>query len=110
MKVTKTYNGYHPPETYETDLKVGSKVTILYYSDRDPATIIKMSKNGNKITVRENEAIHIGEAYENKWEITDVLVGPELVFYRHKDGDWYSKNGGTCLNVFGHNKYYDYEF
>ena len=110
MIVKKTFDSYIPPQTFETDLKVGSKVTIIYYSDREPATVVKMSKSGNKITVRKNKAKRIGEFYSNDWEISDEFEGPEMTYHRHKDGEWYSKDKGTFLYVFGHYKYFDYSF
>lgn len=94
----------------KVDLKVGSKVTVMYYTDREPATVLRMSKKGSKIVVRRNEAEHIGGEFENEWKIKEELVGEPMTFYHHKDGWWYTKNGGCWLNPFTHRKYFDYSF
>lgn len=91
-------------------VKVGDKVTIIYYTDREPATVTKVSPSGNKVTVRTNKA-SCKEPYSQDWEITDDLYGEDKVFYFSKNRKSYCSKGDGCrLNLGAHYKYFDYSF
>jgi hypothetical protein len=71
-------------------LKVGDKVHRIMWSDRIPATVIEVRRNGREIVIQEDEAtaaksgLPIGH---QDWEITRNTSGPLTIL------TWRSRNG-----------------
>ena len=59
------------------EITVGMGVTEFYWSDRHAYEVIEV-RDQKHITIREYKAIHIGEAYENKWELVSDETRPEI--------------------------------
>ena len=58
------------------EIKVGDGVTEYSWSDRDAYEIIAV-KDQKHFTMRKLDAIHVGEAFENKWELKSNENNPE---------------------------------
>lgn len=96
--------------------KVGMGATMLSWTDRDPATIIKVSKSGKKITVQPDKAIRtdsngMSDSQSYTFERNPNAYTDE--YSLRKNGRWVrvgeSQNGSSLL--VGHrSKYYDFSF
>lgn len=104
------------------EFKVGDGVSILYWSDIDPATVLKVTKCS--ITFQMDNATlnkewkpdiipggfagHCVNQYDQKWIITPDPEGQIEKAYLHKNGCLYMNKS---LRVFkGRRKFYDYNF
>lgn len=61
---------------FDGEIKVGTGVTELMYSDRHPYEVISV-KDQKHITVREMGHRNIGGAYSNEWELYSNEENPE---------------------------------
>lgn len=59
------------------EIKVGTGMTEYSWSDRHAYEVIAV-KDQKHITVREYRAKHVGDAYENKWELISDPNNPEM--------------------------------
>lgn len=98
-------------------IKVGDGATIVYYSDREPATIIEIGKN--YIKVQEDKATRIddcGISDVQDYKIERDPNGKIHTFKRtRKNRNVFTNNGkyydwGTKLSFGGRIKYYDFSF
>jgi hypothetical protein len=88
--------------------KVGDGVTICGWTDRTPATIIKLSSC--TITVQEDNfkrTDNNGMSESQTYEYSANPDGNILIFRKTKKG-WTRK--GYSLSLCGRNRYYDYSF
>lgn len=75
------------------EIKVGDGVTEYFYSDRKPYEVIEV-RDQKHITIRKMDHKHIGEAFENKWELISNENNP--VYDLEKRGEvWYFTNTWT---------------
>lgn len=100
-------------------IKVGDGCTILWYSDRTPATIIEISDDERTIKVQEDKATRIdnnGMSDCQDYEYERDVNGSIYTFKRtRKDKNTYTSNGkysdwGTKLGFGWREKYFDYSF
>lgn len=123
MKVlVKRLNRNFDIEIVEEDLEVGDGVTLNYYSDRVPATIIEIGPKGKYLKVQEDNAKRIddnGMSDCQSYEITRNEKGRVYYFYktRKKGITFYTNTGRSTYNQYGiyltlkhRDKYYDYSF
>ena len=109
-------------EIVEEDLEVGDGVTLNYYSDRTPATIIEIGPKGKYLKVQEDNAKRIdnnGMSDSQTYEITRNENGRVYYFYKTRKKEWtlYTNTGKSTYNQYGvyltlkrRSKYFDYSF
>ena len=97
--------------------KVGMGATLLFWTDRNPCTIIEVSKNGKTIKVREDKykrTDNRGLSESQDYEYFDNPDGCEYVFTLRKNGSWVKKGDsmkdGLRLAVGRREKYHDFTF
>lgn len=123
MKVlVKRVNDFGEIKVVEEDLEVGNGVTLNYYSDETPATIIEIDPKGKWVKVQEDKAIRIdnygmSDYQEYKFERNEK--GRIHIFYktRRKDFTLFTNTGKGTYNSYGiylslniRRKYFDYSF
>jgi hypothetical protein len=94
-----------------TKPEVGMAATLCYYTDRHAATVIAVSLNGRKVTVREDKVIRTdsnGMSECQSYEFERDPAGAEHVFYRQGDGSY--GRGGVRLALGVRKSYHDYSF
>lgn len=69
------------------EITVGMGVTEFFWSDRHAYEVIKVTDQRH-ITIREYKAVHIGEAYENKWDLVSDPTRPEIDLVK-RGKNWY---------------------
>ena len=107
----------------DDELKVGDGVTLNYYSDEEPATIIEIDPKGQWIKVQEDNAKRIdnnGMSDCQDYEITRNENGRIHIFKktRRKNGPtFFTDTGRSTYDDYGihlslkvRRKYYDYSF
>ena len=109
-------------EIVEEELEVGDGVTLNYYSDRVPATIIEIGPKGKYLKVQEDNARRIdnnGMSDSQSYEITRNEKGRVYYFYKTRKKEWtlYTNTGKSTYNQYGvyltlkrRSKYFDYSF
>ena len=109
-------------ETVEDVLKIGDGVTLNYYSDETPATVIEIGRNGSFLIVQEDNAKRIdnnGMSDCQDYEYSRNEKGRIHTFYktRRKDKTFYTNTGRSTYNEYGvyltlkhRRKYFDYSF
>jgi hypothetical protein len=103
----------------EVEIKVGHGVTIVYYSDRYPGTIIEIDPKLRWIKVQEDHFERIdnnGMSESQFYTFSRNPNGNIHIFKRtRKDKLVYTSNGlyydwGTKLSFAGRRAYYDYSY
>lgn len=92
---------------------VGQAATICYYTDRAPATVIAVSPNGAKVTVREDKAIRTdsnGMSESQSYTFEPDSNGAVHVFHRNQFGQYKIAGGGVSLSLGKRSAYHDYSF
>ena len=69
------------------EIKVGTGMTEYYWSDRHAYEVVEV-KDQKHITVRELAHKHVGEAFENKWELSSDESNPCRALER-RGNTWY---------------------
>lgn len=59
------------------EITVGMGVTEFYWSDRHAYEVTEVTDQKH-IKIREYKAIHVGQAYENKWDLVSDETRPEI--------------------------------
>ncbi len=59
------------------EITVGMGVTEFYWSDRHAYEVVAV-RDQKHITIREYKAVHVGDAYENKWDLVSDETRPEI--------------------------------
>jgi len=96
--------------------EVGMGVTYGYGSDRYPATIIEISKNGKQITIQDDTAVP-GENFDyygnQNYSITQNPNGSTRTYTFRKRGIWVQKGSARAigfLTIGSRDKYSDPSF
>ena len=79
------------------EITVGMGVTEFFWSDRHAYEVIKVTDQRH-ITIREYKAVHIGEAYENKWDLVSDPTRPEINLVK-RGKNWYTYATVTAEDV-----------
>ena len=69
-------------------ITVGMGVTEFYWSDRHAYEVTEV-RDQRHITIREYKAVHVGEAYENKWDLVSDETRPEIDLVK-RGKNWYT--------------------
>jgi hypothetical protein len=95
---------------------VGMGATILGYSDRHAATVVRVSKNGREIDVVEDVSTRIdknGMSEDQEYEYSSGNGSP-MTFTLRKNNRWVrggeSMRHGSRLTLGVRDSYYDYSF
>jgi len=93
--------------------EVGDGATLVYVSDREPATVIKVSKSGHKIVVQEDASTRtdnngMSECQVYKFKRNRSGLTREAT--RRKDGSYRVKGTQMRVLIGLRSKYYDYSF
>lgn len=77
--------------------KVGDKVTVNYYSELQPAQVVKVAKSGKTMWIRENVTTQASNEREcNKWSIHEnEFEGDAYKVTLRGDGAW-RVTGDNC--------------
>jgi hypothetical protein len=96
---------------------VGTPVTLCYWSDNYPGTVIAVSESGKRITVQEDRATRVddnGMSESQTWEYERDPEGATYVFSQRKNGRWYlvgqEMHTTPSCHVGSRRKYYDFSF
>lgn len=103
--------------TAQTAPTVGTPVTMSYWSDSDPGTIIEVSANGKRIVVQADKATRVdtnGMSDSQTYEYEADPNGAIVTFSQRKNGRWYlvgQEIGSTPVcHIGSRRKYYDFSF
>ena len=69
-------------------ITVGTGVTEFFWSDRHAYEVVEV-KDQRHITIREYKVVHVGEAYENKWDLISDETRPEIPLVK-RGKYWYT--------------------
>lgn len=87
-----------------SELQIGDGATILYWSDRRPATIIDISPSGKTVTIQTDKVDIINPNSPNPtFRFEPDPNGATLKVRKAKNGRWYAN--GQQINL-GHRDYY----
>jgi phage gp45-like len=100
-----------------TTPEVGMGATILLYTDRHAATVVKVSASGKEVTVQRDKATRRdgnGMSDAQSYDFTPDPTAAEEVYTLRKNGAWVRKgqslSSGTKLRLGSRSEYYDYSF
>lgn len=91
---------------------VGMGVTILHYSDREPATIIEMSATGKRMVVQLDNYERTdknGMSSDQTYTYSPNLYGLKIKVALTKKG-WCVSNSTSYVFIGTRRRYYDYSF
>jgi hypothetical protein len=97
--------------------EVGMGATVLLWTDREPATVVSVSKSGKSLIVKGDHAERVddngmSEQQEYKFSPNPDAIGVE--FTLRKNGQWVRKGepmkGGQRIILGKRSKYYDFSF
>jgi len=95
------------------DIKVGDGATLMYWSDREPATIIEINKSGKTIKIQRDKATRVddnGMSEVQEYEFERDHDGIIYTVSKRKNGLWKIRGTETVVRVGVRDKYYDYSF
>lgn len=95
------------------NLVLGMGATIYSYSDRTPATVIRITHNGKRIILQEDYSIRVdkngiseNQEYQYQTNTSGVLIYATL----RKDGRFRVTATNQLVSLGPRQKYYDYSF
>lgn len=119
MKVlVKKLNENYKLVIVEDELKVGDGVTVNYYSDQEPYTVINIDPKGRWIDIQKDHAVRI-DPNRQSYKFERDPNGRIQRFYktRRKDFTLFTDTGRYTYNEYGayltlkkKEKYFDYSF
>jgi hypothetical protein len=92
---------------------VGMGVTINYWSDRDPATVIQVLHNGRRLILQKDIAVRIdtnGMSECQDYDFFPDAEGSILHASLRKDGTYRLIGSQTTVHLGSRRKYHDYSF
>lgn len=93
--------------------EVGMGATLVYWTDRHPATVIEVSRTGHRIVVQEDTSTRTdsyGMSDAQSYEFTPNPHGTKHVATRRKDGSYRISGDGTRVLLGSRSRYHDYSF
>lgn len=93
--------------------EVGMGATRVMWSDREPMTIVEVSRTGHRIVLQYDEARRTdsnGMSECQSYEFTPNPNGGKVVATRRKDGSYRVRGGQERILIGVRQKYYDYSF
>lgn len=95
------------------NLQYGMGVTIQYYSDREPATIIQITHNGKRIVIQKDKSIRIdnnGMSESQSYNFEVDSNGATFIATKRKDGTYRLVGNKTIVRIGNRSKYHDFSF
>ena len=92
---------------------VGMGACIITGSDRSPATVIQVTKSGNRIVLQEDKAIRVDDNGVSESQIYDFEIdeqGTTHIATLRKDGRYRISGGRQLVSLGKREKYYDFSF
>lgn len=93
--------------------QIGMGATLLFYTDRKPATVIAISKSGKTVTLQEDTATRIDEngmSDNQHYEYSPDPNGRIFKARQRKGKGWRVCGEGTGVTFGRREKYFDYSF
>ena len=93
--------------------EIGAGVTIIHWTDREPATIIGISASARRITIQVDKSIRIdrnGMSEMQEYRYDPDPEGAIFVVSLRADGNWRIAKSNTTVSLYGRRKYHDYSF
>lgn len=93
--------------------EIGMGATIIYYSDREPATVIQVTHNGKRIVLQEDFAKRTdnnGMSESQDYEYSTNPNGTIHIATKRKNGEYRLVGEKTLVHLGARRKYYDYSF
>lgn len=97
--------------------EVGMPATLLYWSDRKPATVIRVSPSGREVAIQRDRSTRIDDNGMSEGQVYEYERDPDAlveVFTLRKNGRWVEKGmrmgQGLRLGLGYREEYYDYSF
>jgi hypothetical protein len=91
---------------------VGEGATIIWWSDRFPATVERVSPSGKTAWLREDRSIRLdshGMSDSQSYRFEPDPAGRESVAKRKRDGRW-KTTGGQVVQFGSRSRFLDYSF
>ena len=95
--------------------KVGDKCTMHLFSDSNPCQVVRVSKSGATMWIRENKteadpSKECGMGHQNWLIHENEFIGDVMRITHRKNGQW-RETGSNCFVALGQwKKFYDWEF
>ena len=93
--------------------EIGMGATIVFYSDREPATIIQITSNGKRIVLQEDLSTRTdnnGMSEIQQYKYDPNPNGTIHIATLRKDGTYRLSGEKTVVHIGDRRKYYDYSF
>lgn len=93
--------------------EVGQGATLIYWTDRTPATVVAIERNGRLIVVQEDTATRTdsnGMSDAQSYEYERNPNGRTHEATLRKDGSYRLKGGQTRVALGARSKYHDFSF
>lgn len=113
MAAYGSLNNLLESQTASKTPEVGMGATMLFWTDRKPATIVAVSKSGKRVTIQEDTATRVDTNGMSESQDYTFEPDPEGATYDYslrKDGSWKMVNGDSQIRIGSREKYYDYSF
>jgi hypothetical protein len=92
--------------------EVGMGATLVMWTDRKPATVIRISASGKTFWIQEDDAKRVDKNGMSDAQVYEYTPDPEGIVHRccrHRDGRYHTSGGTTvCIGV--RSRYYDFSF
>lgn len=93
--------------------EIGGGVTICYWSDCSPATIIEISRTGHKITIQEDSWKRIDKNGISECQEYEYSADPKGTVHTaslRRDGTYRLSGCKTRVSLKGRRKFHDFSF
>jgi hypothetical protein len=93
--------------------EIGGGVTICYWSDCEPATIIAISRTGHKITIQEDSSKRLDKNGISECQEYEYATNPEGTVHTaslRSDGTYRLASSKTRVSLKGRRKFHDFSF
>jgi hypothetical protein len=90
----------------------GMPCTIIHYSDRSPATVIRVSSSGKTCWIRPCKAVRTdnnGMSEMQQYDYHEVPEAKLIRVFKRKCGQWFT-TGGEKVGLGRREKYHDFSF
>lgn len=113
MKMISDDSDQNGPTDKEVKPMVGMGVTICYWTDREPATIIQVSDSGKRIVLQEDSWTRTDNNGFSEDQSYVYRQNPEGIIHfasLRKDGRYKLQKSKTVVSLGVRRKYQDYSF
>lgn len=93
--------------------QIGMGATVFHYTDRSPATVVKMSESGKTVWIQVDQATRTDENGMSElqaYEYTPNPKGELMKVTLRRDGQWRVEKKGLKVAFGRREKYHDFSF